>query len=347
MATEHKHSIGTTGRDYSTLQAWEDACPANLVTADEYYLGECYNDSEFTAALVISGETTDATRYIKLTVAAGQSFQDHADVRTNSLCYNQSNGVGVSVSVSWGQVFLIQCNYVKISRLQIRNTGTDFGKGVYSQGTYTTIEDCIVDVAVAGIAYYAVSSNAAGTLIVNPVIVMRGAGNGIYLESSTLVGAIIIKPSDVTPSGTGIIQEYNSTKILSSVILGFTTATAIATDNGSGYNATDLASGLPGSTANVYNVTYNQTTPFVDADKDSFDARAIAATALAAAGYRDSTNAPNDISGTARADPPTIGAWELAAAGSAIKTIFDLAKASVKTVNDLAIASVKSWAGLE
>jgi hypothetical protein len=45
---------------------------------------------------------------------------------------------------------------------------------------------------------------------------------------------------------------------------------------------------------------------------------AVAATVLADAGYRDSTNAPNDISGTARDATPTIGAWELAAAGPTV-----------------------------
>ena len=38
MPTTTTKTIGSTG-DYSTLQAWEDACPANLVTADEIWRG--------------------------------------------------------------------------------------------------------------------------------------------------------------------------------------------------------------------------------------------------------------------------------------------------------------------
>ena len=95
------HSIGTTGRDYSTLQAWEDACPANLVTDGNIWRGECYNDSEFSSSgtlVTIAGITTDATHYVELTTATGHSFQDHADVRTNALKYNQSNGVGLKTT---------------------------------------------------------------------------------------------------------------------------------------------------------------------------------------------------------------------------------------------------------
>ena len=69
MPTTVVKSIGTTGRDYSTLQAWEDACPANLVSDDKIWKGECYNDSEFTSGLHVSGITTDSTRYVWLTAA--------------------------------------------------------------------------------------------------------------------------------------------------------------------------------------------------------------------------------------------------------------------------------------
>ena len=43
----------------------------------------------------VSGITTDSTRYVWLTAASGQSFIDHANVRTNALIYDQSKGVGI------------------------------------------------------------------------------------------------------------------------------------------------------------------------------------------------------------------------------------------------------------
>src|SRR5262249_25313543 len=91
-------TIGTSGRDYSTVQAWEDALPANLVTDGNSQVGQCFNDSEFTVAgdiLTISGETTDASHTITITTGSGQSFRDNAGVQTNALLYNVSNGVGL------------------------------------------------------------------------------------------------------------------------------------------------------------------------------------------------------------------------------------------------------------
>jgi hypothetical protein len=40
-------------------------------------VGVCYNDGAFTDQLVISGSTTDAGRYMRLTVAEGRPAQGH------------------------------------------------------------------------------------------------------------------------------------------------------------------------------------------------------------------------------------------------------------------------------
>lgn len=68
MATTVNHSIGTASRDYATLTLWFAALPASLVTADELWVGTCYNDSDFTDGTIFCSVTTDATRYWKLTV---------------------------------------------------------------------------------------------------------------------------------------------------------------------------------------------------------------------------------------------------------------------------------------
>jgi len=62
-------------RSYSTLTTWDAACPADLVTDDSIWKGVGYNDSTFTVAVTISGITTDATRYVWLTVADGHWHQ--------------------------------------------------------------------------------------------------------------------------------------------------------------------------------------------------------------------------------------------------------------------------------
>lgn len=64
MATDVVSSIGTAGT-YTTLQAWEDACPADLVASDQRWIGELKNQ-EFTSGstvLTIAGQTTDSTLY--------------------------------------------------------------------------------------------------------------------------------------------------------------------------------------------------------------------------------------------------------------------------------------------
>lgn len=330
MATIVTSSIGSAGgRDYSTLQAWEDACPANLVTADQVWKGEAYNDSEFLATGVssvlctIAGHTTDPTRYVWLTVASGQSFQDNAGVRTNALRYNQTNGVGFRNSGQYGQVLLISDTDTHLDRFQVScshaqavvavqiNAGRGRGNNLLLQqhSTFSNTPPLV---------------STSQEIWTNVLAIKFGTAGGGFLNTASsgtscqYIGCAAVRPSDLTAGGTGFASPYaDGTVVVSCAVFGFTTAVTNGTAT-SKNNATDLASGLPGSN-NQHSVTYSQTTPFTDADKDSLDLRAIAATSLAANGFLDATNAPNDISNTVRANPPTIGAWELVAAvGGAI-----------------------------
>ena len=89
MATK---SIGTTGRDYSTVALWLASLPATLTEAE---IGECYNDSEFAENIALgAGITTSGSNTLTLRAAAGQGIADHADKDTNPLVYDQSKGVG-------------------------------------------------------------------------------------------------------------------------------------------------------------------------------------------------------------------------------------------------------------
>lgn len=86
MPTDIINSIGATGRDYSTIAAWESASPVTgssatgqgLVAADERWIGEMYDDASpsFTENITITGATTDSTRYRILRAAAGEAY-DH------------------------------------------------------------------------------------------------------------------------------------------------------------------------------------------------------------------------------------------------------------------------------
>lgn len=322
MPTTVTKTIGTSSRDYSTLQAWEDACPANLVTADQIWRGEAYNDSEFTAQLTIAGQTTDATRYLELTAAAGQSFQDNASVRTNRLDYNQSNGVACTYSGAYGTLMTVNTNYTRISRLQLYESAVNSSNAIVCGGQFVRTKDCIVKATTAW-----KTDNHDATAI-NIVSICNKTNNpgmqiGGGVARTTLIGCTTVSINGASSAAAFSDGAYSSASALQSCA-GFGFASAI--NNSARWttascfnNATDLASGLPGS-SNQHSVSYSATTPFVQSGNTSTDLRAVAATALAGAGYLDATNAPNDISGYARSATPTIGAWELASAPPATGT---------------------------
>lgn len=320
MTTLITKSIGTTGRDYSTLQAWEDAIPASLVTTDEQWLGECYNDSEFTAKLNISAHTTDATRWIKLTAAAGQSFQDHANVRTNALKYDQTKGVGISYATGYDYTIELSgtTNYLTISRLQIKSTSPSGSWPINSNsnsGTNNIFKDLIVESARNG------PTNLRGTII-NVLSIIRVANTNFDVgPSSTFIGCTAVCITDATGTVGFNAPAYRNTITLNSCAsFGHTKATQKAgTSTFAGnYNATDHASGadgMPGANSQ-HSVTFSSTTPFTGASNATINLIPVAGTNLINNGTLDSTNAPNDITGTARDSTPTIGVWEVVAGGS-------------------------------
>lgn len=128
MPTTVTSTISLSGSpDYSTLQAWEDASPANLVTADQIWRGEIQevndNFSGATNVLILTGSTSDATRYKELTTAAAASFRDDVD---NLLTYDESQGCSIVCTGSENSVIVSE-NFVRISNIQMSYDGTTLG----------------------------------------------------------------------------------------------------------------------------------------------------------------------------------------------------------------------------
>jgi hypothetical protein len=314
-------TVGAAGRNYPALQECVNAIPANLVADGNSYVCSAYNDGLFTAPVSISGKTTDATHYITVTAAPGQSFTDAPAVRSNALTFDQSKGAAISINAAYTTVLACSVSYTRISRLQARNTSTGGGGNVAIQtsGSAVGIEirDVIADSIAGGGSSFGVVTLNAGSSLINALVVSRSGAAGIVNGGSgnLILGSTIVRPWGAGASQTGIVATTGTPAVQSSAIFGFSTASSGTFAASSQKNATNLASGLPG-TGNVYDAAWSAATPFVNG---ATDYRALGSTPLVGAGYRDSANAANDISGTPRGASPTIGAWE-ATAGAAATT---------------------------
>jgi hypothetical protein len=313
MPTDVISSIGSAGgRDYATLALWEAACPANLVTDDKRWIGECYNDSEFTGTgtiLSISGITVDATRYIILRCATGQSFVDNASIRSTALNYSASNGVGIrnTDNTSSNTVF---CNvsYTRFIGLQIYHDGTTTGKSLEFQDNNSSgvVDKCIVRTV----------RNLTGAL--NATVT-----NSLFITGDTDGNAILAAVRSAKIYGCTLVSN-RGTAANSGIFRGYS-ATAVTVQNTAVFNVTDFGNNTSGWTCS-YNATSaasapgtNNQTSLTYADQfenSASDYRAKSTGSLDLNGTPDSTNLSTDISGTTRhASTPTIGAWEVVADG--------------------------------
>lgn len=338
-------SIGTSSRDYSTLAAWESALPANLVTDGNDQVGECYNDSEFTQAasvLTISGLTTDATNYVTLKCATGQSFRDNANVQTNKLRYNQANGVGIRNTNSYADCVIVLQRYTRVSGLQFKNTALQSG-GLACSAADAIVQHCIIEgrgnVAGASGACVMTGNNA---IIRNCLIIDHGTSSGCGLATSsynvcTIVNNTIVRPTDKGASTSNAIHSAPAGSTLSTLknnaMFGFSAITNRTGNFTGSYNASDLT--ISFGTNNQSAVAWDSTHPFKGGASTDMDFR-IDATSdndtekLTDNGVTDATHGTPDIANTTRPSGSAydIGCWELVAAAVSIAAkLFDINQA--------------------
>lgn len=297
-----------TTPDYTDLQSWEDDLPADLVSADEQHVGQCLDQGEITSAttgymLVIAGETTDATRNIVLTAASGASFIDNANVRTNALLYNASNGIGIRKTGAYNALIDVQVADVVISRLQIKTDTKASAVDVSAGGNGTqTLDSCILQAV--NPSDWAVLAFDNGCKLINTVVVTdANSFDGVRVRYGELYGCTIICTGG-SSSVAGIRADYSTCTITNTAVFGFNSFnTGSATFSGD-YNATDNASAQGGNS--VTSLTFaNQF------ENSSTDFRAKSTGDLQA-GTPDATNTPDDITGFTRdATTPWIGCWEV------------------------------------
>jgi hypothetical protein len=301
-------TIGTASRNYSTLQAWEDALPASAVAAGNDYVGEVYKDSEFVVALplIIAGIVTDATHGITLRAAAGQSFRNNANVRTNALRYNAANGVAIRGTSGYNSAIEIQgVHYVTFDGLQIAHQNN--GRAIFSSGatpgSNTTVQNCLCEAP--GSFASGLRIDGANAVVRNTLVVNTGSGLAMQMTGANgkLHGNTVVKTGTAAVTG---IQGNSSTEIRNTVSANFATCfTGMTAANCSNNASTDAtAPGANSKTALTLASLFEA--PGTDYRTKSGSALIDAGTVVGLA---------VDISNTARPQGSAydIGAWEVTA----------------------------------
>lgn len=302
MPTTVTKVIGTGG-DYTTIQGWEDALPADLVSGDTLQRGQCKNQT-FSENVTISGQTTDSTRYVVLECQTGASFKDNANVRTNALVYNTSNGMALAGNVP----LTVGTNYTRLIGLQVRNNSS-YGLALDISALVTNVlaQKCIFKNGTG--AFKTVTSRDPSNIIANCLIECPGASNDGGNSQGQFYNCTFAVTTG-SPTGTGVTSGYSNVTLKNCAVFGFSTAESGTLHAGSSNNATDKSS-VGGSSGDVTSLTYSS--QFVSSTNDF---RAVSSGGLKA-GTPDSTNAPDDITGLTRdATTPYIGCWEVAATSS-------------------------------
>ncbi len=314
MATTVTKTIGSGG-DYSTIQAWEDACPANLTTVDQIWRGEVKNQS-FTNSgnnvLTVDGITSDATRYVELTTEAGASFVDNANLATNALRYNTSNGAAISSSNGYAVNTPIIVNshiHCRISKLQVKATGN--GGWAINATANTIIDRCILEGTRRGLIITN-SSRASNSVIaltdssslVDIVEIVTGAS--LYNCTLVSLGATIAN---------ALSGNYGTPTVRNCIIMN---CTAVKTGGASPTYTTCLtsASSPPSGCTNTAYAT-GSGIQFESTTNGSHDFRIKSGSSAVDAGTTDSTYGATSINGVSRPSGSAydVGAWEYVSGG--------------------------------
>ena len=327
MATTITKSIGTTARDYATAALFEAAIPANLLTTDEIWLGEVYNDSELTgtAGCVITGHTVDATRYIEIKPASGEGFKDGVDQSTDKLVYTASHGASFRNTSGTNYTFDVDNDYVFLRELQI---GHDNYAPIYFNSDGGEIVRCII-FGSEGEAYTGVVTLSDTANIINCFVENQEANTDIvYAGWTTTTGVAVIdctlmNPSDISNSEDCVDRYYGTNTVEGCALFGCANALDSNITTGD-YNGTD-DNAVQGANS-VTSLTFAD--QFEGTTSSTVDARVATGSGLLAANTTHSESGGVDIYGNTRdATNPNIGCWEYTAPAGGGRIMSSLAGA--------------------
>lgn len=249
MPTIVESTISKTGTpDYSTLQSWEDASPADLTTADQVWKGVIQETTDnfvgtSNTLLGIGGITTDATRYVWLTVKDGSSFTDNS---SNPLKWDDTKGA--SLTVTTGKCISNGVGNSLIERIQCRSVGgtTNVTLGHNNNSTDSVFKNMLVEsdsdlpTGDGGdgnrwINCVAIQTGEAKSCIINTAI---NSGRTTYFHNCTFLAlsSLTTPPTNVIDSITGRTNNYTNCAFYGASALvdaGTNNYTTCATDLGS------------------------------------------------------------------------------------------------------------------
>ncbi len=316
---------GAGGADYASIALWQadnfGAASYDLVAVDSVVTGNILTaGGELTASstgllLIPPYVVTDATRTITLQAASGQGFSDNASVLTDHLRYDPANGVACVCSAA-NIAITIDVGNTIFRNLQIKSTTNSALEYDASTNPGTNLVDKCILTNTTATGVITVFTGAGATFN-NCLIYSTGTGGdagigilGVY-TSSTLVANFcdILTASDATVPSIAIASDGSAvTATIKNCAIYHTTA---VTGNFSGGSITyttcitDVASPPTGCTTVAYASAGFQNTTIASGDWR----QTIDRTGTAVGGVT------TDIAGQARGSPPSIGAWQVAAAG--------------------------------
>ena len=194
-------SIGTSSRDYSTIALWEaDLDDTTIYGAGANAVGECYNDSTFTAGGGIDGGGTVGLSSVKLTAATGNRHDGTAGTgaRFVSQASYQALGGGNSVPFTLSD---LETDYNsqrvgslggtggnQYHRLLLHN-GNMYGHVFYYDYSSMQITNNIIYNMSGGRGRYVVrtTSSAASYITNNTAYKIQGYSNGYYLRLANTI----------------------------------------------------------------------------------------------------------------------------------------------------------------
>lgn len=298
MPTTIVKTIGPSGADYTTIQAWDDAAPANLVTSDQVWEGQCKNNA-FTGSgtlATISGSTTDATRFKRLKCESGASFRDDGSRQTTALAWNNTTGASISAGDNYGAGIQWNENFGEIDGLMIKGNGSNHpALELVSQNN--KVRNCIIE------GPNTISSTNDGFLMEQCLIIKTTSGGaGAVMQANfSLYGCTIAKPSDIGAVPSGIAASYlnGACTIKNCALFGFTADLTITSAGGNTVTCTTCATDDATPTTGFTTLTYN-TSLFVNITNATKNYRIPTGSGLIGIGTNDATHSATDILNVAR-----------------------------------------------